>query len=532
MLTLLLADDEKITRQGICHTIPWGELGIGRVLQASNGREALALMRQNTPDILLTDVKMPLLDGIALSKQVRLDHPETRIIFISGYADVEYLKAAVQEQAVDYILKPIDQNELYDAVSRAASALRGQREHQRRQNEMKYLIKKSLPSYRKDFFSRLLASDSDLEALREQFALCDFSFSESGSFTAALVSLQYEKDAGVSETAFLATEVEELLADYVKRYAAGYVYRNNNTLFTLVLSSPEYGEVPAEFYSGLIAALNARLPVVCSVGVGSVCTSLYDIGESCQCAETALARQFHDGMGEVYFSGEAGVGEAPFFPSSGQWADQLCTAVLSQSRERCRAVIQAVTKELNRLDFVNMNYVYHYCLLFISTVLSRLCVEENRVTVTHLDLLVRSQAILPTCKTAYDIQQFFHSVLDDLLLMFSKEPQTQSQLAVRSVVSYLEEHYQDNITIQEISRKLYITPAYLCRLFKRETSKTINEYLTELRIKKAKELLELCQYHLYDIAPMVGYQDIKYFSRIFKAHTGLTPSDYMGIYRK
>lgn len=531
MLTLLLADDEKITREGICCTVDWQAAGIGRVLQAANGLAALEVIRREKPDILLTDVKMPLLDGIALAKQVRGEYPETRIIFISGYADVEYLKAAVQEQAVDYILKPIDQDELAAAVGRAVDELNGQRKRQHQQENMRYLIQKSLPFYRANFFSRLFASDTDMKTLQEQFSLCDFPFPDTGSFTAALVSLRYDGDAGTLDAALLTAETEELLTDYVKKHAAGYVYRNNNTLFTLVLFSPQYEEIPDRLFHTLLSFLTAQLPIQCSVGVGNECTGLYDIGESCQCAEIALSRQFREGMGQVYFYEEGTQNEMPQFSVDAGLIDRLCASVTSRNKELGKAATQEFMDSLNALELVNLNYIHYYCTCFLSAVLSRLYAEKGRMSVDHLELLIRSQTVLLSCKTMSDIGQCIGSILEELAQMFSQSTRSQSQLAAQAVIAYLEKHYQEDVTIREMAAKLYITPAYLCRLFKKATSRTINEYLTELRIRKAKELLALGRYHLYEIAPMVGYQDIKYFSRIFRDRTGLTPSDYAGRHR-
>lgn len=532
MLTLLLADDEAITRQGICNIIPWNELGIGKVLQAANGQIALEMIKQEKVEVLLTDVKMPVMDGIALARQVRRQFPEVRVIFISGYAEVAYLKAAVHEQAVDYILKPINQDELAQAVGKAVTELNHQRENQVQQEGMRYLIKKSLPFYRMDFFARLLASDSNVKALQEQFALCDFPFAATDSFITALVSLKCRQGSAIPDISLLSTEAEELLIESVKAHAVGYVYRNNKTLFTLVLSVEACEEIPLETYENLLNALSDKLSLDCSVGVGTECKGIYNIGESCQCAEAALSRQFREGMGKVYFYDENEQGENLAFSANTELLDRFCSGVLSQSREISREAIYELTEELGRREFVNMNYFYSYCLYFVSAVLSRLCAEKEQLTVMHLDLLIRCQTMLLNCKTVVDIRRLLSSLLDDLFLLFSKSSRSQGEMMAKSVMAFLETHYREDITIQSISGELYITPAYLCRLFKKETGKTINEYLTQLRIQKGKELLKLGQFHLYDIAPMVGYQDNKYFSRIFKSRTGLNPSEYARIHRE
>lgn len=531
MLTLLLVDDERITRQGICNTIGWEELGIGEVFQAANGKEALELFERHLPDIVMSDVKMPVMDGIQLAKEIKRKRPNTPVIFMSGYSDVGYLKAAVQESAVDYILKPIDQDDLEEAVKKAVDAVGDTKKRQRLHQEMKGLIDKYRPYYQRDFIARVQATNAGLPELKQQFALCGFPFADHDSFTAALLHLEYGREENGPEIALLATEAEQLLARYVaEKIPCGILYRNNESMFTLVWASSSQ-EVTPSIFQDIIQFLDSRLPVRCSVGVGSGCMGIYDISESIQCAERALSRTFYEGVGNVYFYTGATQDHAISLQPSLDLVKQVCIGIVSHNLEISRNAIQNLTEELEAQEFVNMDYLWSYCAYFFSAVLSQLYSQQNQMDITHLDLLIRVQTVLPTCRTAADMTQFLISVLDDLNVMFSKSPRSSGEVLAQEVEDYLERHYGEDITIQELSVHFYITPAYLCRLFKKETSKTINEALREIRIEKAKELLRQGDFRLYDIAPKVGYQDIKYFSRMFKAYTGLSPSEYRQMYR-
>ncbi len=527
MLTLLLADDERLLREGVAELIDWAGLGIDRLLQAENGKEALELAREHAPDILLTDVKMPLMDGIALARAFHREFPETRIIFLSGYADVEYLKAAIQEQAVDYILKPVDPRELESAIGKAARAVNGQREHREQQLTMRRLIQKSLPAYRKDFFSRLFTTDWDVEALQEQFSFCDFPFQEDDGFLVAMVSLRYEKMVSGTQIAFLGGEAEELLRQCLTEEGlVGYVYPASHDLYALILLASEQEEPETELYGRLLGSLTAQLPAECSIGVGTLCSGIYNIRESRECAELALSRQFQGGRGRIYRYQENPVTELPSLTIDRNHVELLCSCILSGDRAACMELLPVLTRKLEQLEYVDWAYLSCYCLHALSIVLFRLCAEKGRGEGAPIELLVQCHTALSACRTVTELEKLFSSILEDLLQMFSRESQTQNRRIVREVLAYLDDHYSEAVTIQKIARELYVTPAYLCRLFKKETSQTINEALTELRIRKAKELLEARRYRLYEIAPMVGYQDIKYFSRIFKAHTGSTPGEY------
>ena len=533
MLTLLLVDDERITRQGIFNTIHWAELGVEKVVQAANGKEGLEVFEQICPDILLTDVKMPVMDGIELANQVRDQRPAVPIIFMSGYSDVEYFKAAVRENAVDYILKPIDHEELEKAVRNAVDAVKAHVKRQQLHREMMGLIHKYRPYYQRDFFIKLQASGTDMAELKQQFSMCGFPFEDNDDFVAAQIYLEYDREENGTEIALMASEASRLLTGYTaERIQRGILYQNSNTLFTLVWAASYETELFQDTFQDIIKLVEAQLLLRCSVGVGCECMGIYDISESIQCAERALSQTFYEGYGKVYFYTETTLDHTVSLHPNLDLVKQVSTGIVSHDLKTSRSAIQNLIRELEVQKFVNMDYIWSYCFYFFSSVLSQLYAQPNQMDITHLELLTRVQNVLPTCRTAVDMTRFLFSVLDDLYVMFSKSSRSQGEILAKEVEVYLEHHYGEDITIQELSLKFYITPAYLCRLFKKETSKTINEALREIRVEKAKKMLREGYYRLYDIAPMVGYQDIKYFSRMFKAYTGISPSEYRQMYRE
>lgn len=534
MLKLLIADDEKIIRKGIETSLEWASYQIEIAGTARNGLEALQLAQQVKPDIVITDVRMPLMDGITLSGKLRELDNEVKIIFISGFSDLEYLKSAFKHDAVDYILKPIDISELERSVRKAANR-RGKEKGQnvyRQQLEQKLL--QSMPFLREKFMKLLVCGE--ITERREAMERLDFlgiDIPAEGLFIVIIVSIDnyHEKILSLPqlEKQLLEFSILNVVQEMLDAYARGYAFAWGNGRFICVVSLPA-GELPAEecienISLGIHRKLGGCLNLSNTLGIGRWVEDILRLDYSLQHAESALERRFLLGNNRIiYMSGqteemtEGNVIRNSFF-------DSFSLALLNGDKEKAHQLIAGVFEQICSVPAPGDKYVRSICLQMASVISGNASRIKGMGEEKAGDIYYLSEEILKK-ETIGEMEQFLLWAAGKICSLLSLRRERHSACVVQEIKQMIRRRYMEELSVGSIAREVYLTPAYICMLFKQETGQTVNEYLTSVRIENAKALLKTSGYKLIEISAMVGYSDQKYFSKLFKKHTGVNPSDF------
>ena len=520
---ILVADDEKVIRSGIKNVIPWESMNVDCVLEAKNGLEALEIYNQEHPDIVITDVKMPFMTGIELSKKIRMISDRTKIIFISGYSDLDFLKSAFRDHVLNYILKPINKEELVHTVEEAIRLCEKENREKSTMLELQSIMKKSIALYRKEFFDRLIFSDTPIREIQPLFPICDFPFTEQGSFLAAIFSVGRLEEAGSRLDDYsIATGIEYLVSQSIPAKYQGYVFAKNTKLIIAVIPLGDAERIDDLLFEKIRDQISDRFPVDCIVGVGTCIDSVFEIRESYQYAKLALTRQFYSGKNKVYYSRDISASD-PSLSVEKNTIQTFCESILHHDKAGLSRAVKAIMDPVKRSDPLDIEYSYGVCYLVVSRVLYSISTELN---FPFWDFLVHYKNLIYQCKSVGDIEAFLMNLPEHVEQIRTETSMDQNDKYVSGIMSIIARDFKEDITIQSISNELFLTPAYICSIFKKKTSKTIHEYLTEIRIEKAKELLAASDYPIYQVATMVGYKDVKYFRKIFQQLTGYAPSQY------
>lgn len=531
---MLIVDDEEMTRQGLVRLLAGSQLGLEVVGEADDGATALPLLEKLRPDILFTDVKMARMDGLALAKHARERYPDLEIVFLSGYSEVDYVRSAMRVGAFDYILKPVNFEELEQCFHRVIQRLEEKRRSRENMQKLQDWIHAELPVMQERFLLSVLKGQAP-SGERLQAQLEKLQLPKDRPFSTAAMILDPDEGALDSCRAFwndwplLSVALKNICNEIVQEQFQGLSIDDPfaSKRLVLVLFLYEEGD-PSEALMRLgeriKAVVKKYLELRVSLGVGSVVDSLQRLEESYTLASQALKHRLYLG-GEMvipYNFSLAPEGD----PSEEKLAlGSLRSLLLEEDEGKWKAWVEEQFSHLVRLRSTDIT--------FYRNVISRYIFEVYGVLREQM-----GEGEEGTLSQQSILDQLFHSEtleqMRELLLQYGSNVRDLIRLKndsatigmIQQVQKTIRERYSENLTINELAAQVYLTPTYLCLLFRQVTGTTINRYLTNVRMEKAKELLMDLSNKLYDVSYAVGYMNPSYFSRQFKKYVGCLPSEY------
>ncbi len=536
MLKVFLVEDESIVREGLRDNIPWQQYGYEFVGEASDGEMALPLIQKTKPDVLLTDIKMPFMDGLSLSKLVHQEFPEMKIIIISGYDDFEYARGAILVGAEQYLLKPITRAALQKALAELKTKIETEREQKNYQEKFQSEARKYEQFSRTDFFVKVFEGRMPVQDMYEEAAKLSLKIN-APCYNILLFSLQEKRtaeDRGTESEGF-ARKREELL-HYFIRYPENLVFRwNVNTYGVLIKGS---------------AAQMQELGARCLENVDRICHPAEDLldwyvalGEPverlsllAECYSKAnhlfayrfLRPQLHvftvETMGRIVPEKEEGGSIRDIDPAKME-AELIRDFLLQGARDEVADFVEnyllAVGEALQSAMFRNY-LTLHVYFAAVSYVESLGCGREELLR------LLNDGGLTP--EGQYDVDalpDYLCGLIERAMELRDRESDNQSKHILKKALTYIEENYsQESLSLNSVAGEVNVSANYFSAIFSRAMQVTFVEYVTGKRMDKAKRLLRQTQMHTGEIAMEVGYKDPHYFSFVFKKTQGCTPREY------
>ena len=523
MIRLLLVDDEVRTRKGLSSFIEKSALSIEIIGTAPNGMEGLALAKSLLPDIILTDVRMPRLDGIKLSTEVRKFLPDCQIIFISGYADKEYLKSAISLKAVSYVEKPVEESEILDALKKAIHNIEENRQRFDMAEQNRILQEQQQDMLRKNVALAFTLPPAARPHIDDPAALYP-DFWQHPWYCTLICQLNY-KEGQRNHLQNIPLRMENIL----EKHCGTYLFaQKKNDIFIIHLcglkqSQPDLSRsLVRRIYEEMQTTLSAFADLF--LAVGNPVPDPEQLYDSYINAIVCMKKLFFTGYNHVCFFQNADMAVGlPFRPEETLYSDFI-RALKDGDDQEAAGIIARLFQKLRRTACrYEANSIKDvYCQLLMN--LNSVCRERGLSDVLPNDGNFVWESISQS-KTIFSLQNY---LTDRLSFYFDAltDREGTSLLAYR-IRQYVETHFREPaLSINRMAEDLHFTPAYLCQIFKNETGITINTYINTFRIGKAKDLLLTKDARLYEISYCVGYNDPNYFSRQFKRQVGMTPSEY------
>jgi len=513
MYKLLLVDDETATRAGILKSIRWQEIGIREVRDAKNGVQALDIAKDFVPDILLTDIKMPKMNGIDLSYRVKEINPDCSILIMSGYSEIDYLKSAIRLSALNFVEKPIDIRKLAEWIKKSVEVqdkIRKNKEYI--ENNRWFLINETALG--------LIRNKEDtakhIRQLKELYP--DISADcKCVCIMLKLFSKDFGRDIKNMDLHGITIRTGKLLSSKSYRYVLA---PTDQSTFVIMLFLP-YGSNYDLSFNDLCGELFSALsPFELFIAIGTVSASLSLAHESYNTAAKLLEQVFfsrekriirHDGISKTL---------SPEYLS--QQVETFSEYIKNGDLQNALRVIENATFHISMHPGTGIPVVKDFYFKLILEVLKQNDSSEARTAPDseHDNILLRISSCIFLDEIREYTNSFVNRYFDDLYTSNALSP-------IDQVLSIIHSSYgSKDLSLNEISRQTFLSVPYICVRFKEVTGKTFSRYLAEYRIEKSLELLRDRNNKMNYIAEKVGFANGNYFAKTFRKIKGISPAEY------
>ena len=520
--TILLVDDEEEVIQAIIRKINWEELGFSVVGYADNGIKALEMIEESQPDVVMTDIKMPYMDGMELCSHIRREYPAMKIVLFTGFDEFEYAKEAVHLEVEEYILKPVNSVELINIFTKLKIKLDQEISERRSMEKLEHYYTESLPLLQANFCSTLIEGRIHEDELQKY--LSDYQISLPGPLYCCLViHMSSSQIPENMNSLFLAASVQKQAEDRLgKRWKAKcFPYLGNSVLFAQINNENEIAELTDDC-DRFCKYVNRMMGTVVTVGIGQVCSQILDLAQSYNAAREAVSYRAVYGASRAINIKEIAPKESCF--TNDMELLNLFKKIRLNSEEE---IVEAVDQYIESISFPLKSLQQHHVVIMeLVTALFRFSVN-NDIAAEGVggDIGILYGKLLELEPDA------LRKWLTDISLCFSENLVTARSRSTQSFVSKAKEHvrsqYADvQLSLAQICERLGVSNSYFSTVFKKETGKSFVSYVTDYRMEQAARLLIETNEKSYVIAQKVGYTDPNYFSYVFKRKFGVSPSKY------
>ena len=531
MLKVFLVEDETVIREGLRDNIEWEEFGYKFVGEAADGEMALPLIRKTKPDVLITDIKMPFMDGLSLSKIVSSELPDTKIIIISGYDDFEYARQAIELGVEQYLLKPITRMNL----KKVLADLREKIEQSNSAKDYQLQYSKEMHEYeqfeRRRFFEDLLSGKMQVKDIYEEANKLSLELT-AASYNLLFFYIKEERKLDLEDAEELGIRQEEILY-YFLRHPQYILFRQNTNTFGILVKGDR--EVVEQYTQKAISKIAEACVLIEKqiqwyVAVGEPVERLSLLADSAQNVNHYLAYRFflpqiHVLTKEVVDQySNAQDGKTIDAVDYKQLNPEIIKEFLYRGNENEVAdfvesyllgIAEALESRMFR-DYIILNIRFSVEGFLEETGIPRQDYQE-KLEQFHPDVNMTSK----------EVGSYFQGLLSMAMEFNKRKNEDQGKNVLSKVVEYIDQHYeQESLSLNEVAEYAEVSASYLSATFSQGMQVTFVEYVTQKRMEKAKKLLRTSTLSTGEVSAQVGFKDPHYFSFVFKKTQGMSPREY------
>ncbi|NJD02068.1 MAG: response regulator [Ruminiclostridium sp.] len=528
MYKLLIVDDEHLITEGLAQGIDWTGMGFEISGMVFNGLEALKFIEHTRPDVILTDIKMPFMDGIELIRSVKLIDSQISFVILSGYDDFGYAKKAIEYGIVSYLLKPLKEDEISEVFRKLFLKL----ENKKAMDNQYSRIRERLDNNKYVIFGNLLmklinGELQDINIFRREISdigvnLCE----EYICFIAFCFDVKDKSEDNKLKNQLILHEAIDFWADY--KYP---VFTDSEKFFIVANSSIiiDIWELKraVEMFRKHIEERNPPLlnNVILSFGLGSSSRLFNNLNKSMWDSVAALKYRFFNGYGHIIHYSEI-QGKDNIIIENGavvRFINDLDVEIIKGTQSDIHAIISLFFEDVLYKSFCDSSWVYMRLVEIYLLLINK--IEERGI---HIKAM-KSEEVYNYFKAACTFTEVisgFSKLIIELCEQVSLIKSSCNNILIFEVKNYINKYYYKKISLQELSDTFFINPSYLSTLFKKETKENISDYTQKVRIENAKTYLKELKSPIQEIAEMTGFTDYRYFCCVFKKTTGVSPLQY------
>lgn len=527
LVKVFICEDESIVREGLRDMIPWEKYGCEFVGDAPDGEMALPMIRKLQPDILITDITMPFMDGLSLSKTVLTELPNIKIIVISGYNDFEYARKAIEIGVEQYLLKPVTKADMISAIENTRKKISEENEQKDYLSQYEQEFKKFERLSHRSFFEKLVEGSLSVQEIYEEANKLHLNLSADG-YNIVIFSIQDLNKASYTDDA---ANVTDDLLNHFLQYPNYILFRCNLLSYAVLIKGDSDRldqlqencvKMIKEHCEGSPKALDWYVAVGIKTNRLSGLSSCYADANRAFAYRHILPNQ-HILIAEQIKAVEYVPTETEINTIDAGKFDPMIIRYFVQTGT-INEVETFADQYISGLEGSLHSILFRYYLLVSIRVNVELALKETGVP----SEVIASD--LPSCEktdTVEDAREYFKNMLNVAIRLREDEIQKQSNDITDTALSYINEHYSDpDISLDSVAEAINISSNYLSALFSNKVGLSFVEYITKKRMAKAKQLLRSTSKRSGEIAFEIGYKDPRYFSFVFKKYQGVTPSQY------
>ncbi|MGG3312294.1 response regulator [Paenibacillus lautus] len=528
-ISLCIIDDIKSVVEGLT-AMNWEEQGIRVAGVSSNGEEGLKLINGLRPDLVITDIRMPIMDGLSMLRLVLEENPGCKVILISGYADFEYAQQAVQLGAFDFVVKPFSEEDMMSAVLQAKAEIIEERSKRISLREMENKLRESMPALRQEYFALLVSHRTSWEEASERWKFLNIELEPRG-FVVMLIEIdrfrEQVAEQSIQETELIRFSLLNIMQETLAHYARSVLFRARHDQYLAVLNDTGRSS-PIEIAEQCCRNMERYTKFTVSVGVGGRVEEISGLPDSYRQAHRALSHHlFTEGNAAIMYDDILQSGSQE--PLALEYKDELLLALRSGNAVRTDAMLSAISEALQkRISRQNPDY-----LLSLYDELAACAIRTLYEMVPYSEIQPLIQRFRTVQGTAglplASLQRQLLALCTEGAELVRRNSLSEGQKVIYKAIGYIKGRLSEDITVGECAAHVHLSASYFSSLFKQVTGMTVTQYITSERIQKARLLLvEGAQ--VQEVAAAVGYEERRYFSEMFKKITGQTPSEFRAGY--
>lgn len=527
MYKIIIVDDEEIVRRSISKIINWNELGFETPYQSSNGAEALELAMSVKPDLVLADIKMPIMDGLELSAKLKTSLPNTQVVIFSGHDEFKYAQESVSLGVLDYILKPLGAATLTKKLSEIRKKLDLDAQKRQYLEKIQDQLHHSLPLLKESFLIGLVCSSNRTLYTDTQMESLDIPL-RTGPFTIGII----EPDFSQVNQSFI--HVHQFALKNIALETLGHCHPLFTDLsgriviiFSLACFPDKFQnhEMILETLAVLQKAIILYLKMSATLGIGTTVDRIADLYISYNEALSALDCKYTLGKDRIYDFQDLNFMETEFFFPA-EVSLKFMTAVKTNNKNEIHNALKALCallKSKENLSIANIKFIF----IDVVTGLTKLLAETKKSSqLLWADCLMLFNSV-EALETIDEISKVIAPVAIDIAQNLSELWSTSNKNVVSMAMHFVQNNFQnEELSLPMAAEYASVSSGYLSAIFKKEAGVNFSAYLTKSRMEKAMELLLKTDMNIYEIAYNTGFSNPHYFSISFKKFTELSPSEY------
>ncbi|RXZ81049.1 response regulator [Paenibacillaceae bacterium] len=529
-VSLCIIDDIRSVVEGLS-ALEWGEIGVSLAGTAFNGEDGFELIKVKKPDIIITDIRMPRMDGLSMLRAVVELNYACKIILISSYTDFDYARQAVKLGAFDFVVKPFTEEDITAAVLKAREETLRERERLLNEKEMERKLRESIPLLRQEYMELLLDYPTPWEKAEVRWTFLGMELDCAGLVVLLLEIDGFQErmeEQSIRQVELTRFAIQNVVEETLLQLTRCMVFRSKENRFVAVVNAADTAAAAA-MAERCRNHIGQYTKFTISIGVGGLAESVSSLPESRRQAEWALAYHLYTDSNSVIQYADVVHADQPEVVTL-DYKDELLLALRSGNGDKAVHFLRDMAQSLQRLARKpSPDYLLSLYEELAASAIRTFCelgiYSELKLAADRLKTLQRTGGM-----TLSALQQQLESFCKEGAELVRRETLSEGQAIIYKSLEYVKGQLDREVTVSECAAQVHLSGSYYSSLFKKVMGMTLTQYITTERIRKAKAML-IDGASVQEIASAVGYEERRYFSDMFKRSTGITPSEFRDSYQ-